>query len=704
MSTDQKIEVNEEAADNKQQTKKGRKAKKVKKKGGVKIAVKILCMSIICMVAALVVSMLVATKTASSRLVNNAKDNLTTLAVSKGNSLEDFIVAQKTLANSVSKSSDVKKLCKKYLKNGEIDTELQTKVGDYLASIEEDSGNLYENFFVTGGSQIIADCLGNTTTDHDIGEEALYTDCQSSGSRFGNAVSPGTGLPTFEIAYAIYDDDGNFIGVVSCSIDLATMSEQIVTDDNYDIKLFTPEGVVIASPDEESILTIDMTEIDPESWNYTLTTGTGYTDFTDPLTGGLGYTGFFVSDNFVTEVSVMDDTFNAARNDLYKSAILVMVIAAVAVSIIIILLSNSIVRPLKNANKTVNKLISDIETGNADLNTRIDVKSRDEVGMMSESINKFIATLQNIMDMMGNNSNRLSAISSNVRDSVIATEDEISNVSSTMEEMSASSEETSASLTRVAEDVNTVANLVMQVHDEAKSQSEASEEMTAKVRRISDEAIAERDRSDEEAVVFVEQLEESIKRAGEADKIMDLTGDILSIASQTNLLALNASIEAARAGEAGKGFAVVAEEIRVLADNSTNTANNIKEISGGVVDSVKDLADKANIIADKLKESNQSGRESIENLASAYSEDISAMAESMDKFEDRTNQVADAMEGIREAVDAVSIAAEETAQGITNVTMSTADIAGSMSNINADARDNMDISGELQEEVSRFKY
>ena len=685
--------VKEEAVD--------RKAKKQRR--GIGITAKILFMSIGSMLAALVVSMLVTTNTASNRLVSSAKDNLTTLAVAKGNTLEDFVVAQKTLTNAVSQSSDIKELCKSGLNKGNVDEELRTKLNDYLTSINENSGNLYENVFVTSDSAIVAASLDDSL-GHDIGEEALYSDCMNNGSHFGNAVSLGTGLPVFEIAYAVYDDGGSFIGVVSLSIDLATMSNQIVNDDTYDIKLFTPEGVVIASPDAESILAIDMMELDPESWQYTVSTGTGYTDFTDPFTGKLGYTGFYVSDNFVTEVSIMDSSLDEARRALLSGSVFVMIIAAVVAGIIIVILARGIVGPLKNASNIVNKLISDIESGNGDLRTRIKIKSHDEVGMISLSINKFIESLQKIMDMMGTNSKRLSAISANVRDSVTATEDEISNVSSTMEQMSASSEETSASLLKVAEDVNVIANLVMQVHDEAKSQREASEKMTEKVAMISANAIAQRDKSDEEAEIFVGQLEKSIKRAAEADKIMDLTGDILNIAAKTNLLALNASIEAARAGEAGKGFAVVAEEIRQLADNSKETANNIQEISGGVVNSVKDLADKANVIADKLKESNQSGRESIENLANAYKEDIGAMAESMDKFEDSTNKVADSMEGIREAVDAVSIAAEETAQGITNVTMSTSDIAGSMSSINAEAGDNLNISGELQEEVARFKY
>ena len=86
-------------------------------------------------------------------------------------------------------------------------------------------------------------------------------------------------------------------------------------------------------------------------------------------------------------------------------------------------------------------------------------------------------------------------------------------------------------------------------------------------------------------------LQTSIEESRQIDSINNLTADILKIAGQTNLLALNASIEAARAGESGRGFAVVADEIRVLADNSTQTANNIKKISAGVIGAVNKLAD-----------------------------------------------------------------------------------------------------------------
>lgn len=73
-----------------------------------------------------------------------------------------------------------------------------------------------------------------------------------------------------------------------------------------------------------------------------------------------------------------------------------------------------------------------------------------------------------------------------------------------------------------------------------------------------------------------------------AQQIQMVTDIIADISSQTNLLALNASIEAARAGEHGRGFAVVAEQIRVLADQSKESTEQINQL-------VADLIDKANI-------------------------------------------------------------------------------------------------------------
>lgn len=206
-----------------------------------------------------------------------------------------------------------------------------------------------------------------------------------------------------------------------------------------------------------------------------------------------------------------------------------LVIVALVVTLVAILVSvRWIGIPTRKVSNALEKMVADIENGEADLTVKVDIKSNDEIGKIANNVNSFIEVLRNYVVTMKESSNALLSSLEVVGVELENSNNSVTNVSSSTEELAASVEAVSASIQEIAngviKDINT-------------------------------------------------ELEASVEESNRVKKIQELTEGILSIAAQTNLLALNASIEAARAGEAGKGFAVVADEIRVLADNSHQAVN-----------------------------------------------------------------------------------------------------------------------------------
>ena len=173
--------------------------------------------------------------------------------------------------------------------------------------------------------------------------------------------------------------------------------------------------------------------------------------------------------------------------------------------------------------------------------------------------------------------------------------------------------------------------------------------------------------------------------------------------TQTNLLALNASIEAARAGDAGKGFAVVADEIRILAENSSQTANDIQDISNIVTNAVTRLTNNSRQMLDFVGKDVIKDYDSFEGVVNQYQVDAELMSSILGEFESQAGTINKTMQDMNSGIENVSKTVGESAKAVASVAEDTSVLVDTMSQIQGAVDETQKISEELQSEVTKFE-
>lgn len=390
----------------------------------------------------------------------------------------------------------------------------------------------------------------------------------------------------------------------------------------------------------------------------------------------------------------------------YRSAliinILIIIISIVLIGLVVLVVLVGVITPIHKMQKQLSVILTDINDHKGDLTKRLSVAKIAELELLSKGVNDFIEKLQSIFHTIVDNSEKIDVVVKDVKQSVVTSGDSVSDLSALTEELSATMLDVSNNVERINQNTDTVNTEVRAIAERSDELKEYSVGMKQQADQVEQSARTNLMNTEQKVNEILSVLEQAIEESKSVEQVNSLTDGILEIASQTNLLALNASIEAARAGEAGKGFAVVAEEIRQLAESSTENASRIQHINSNVIHAVHNLADNANNLVVYMNESILPEFEEFVKTGVKYEEIASYIENVMNEFAAKTGNLRESISDIANSLNTISQALNDGVEGVNGVANSTQILVGDIENIVKRMDENQQISEDLNKETSVF--
>jgi len=400
-------------------------------------------------------------------------------------------------------------------------------------------------------------------------------------------------------------------------------------------------------------------------------------------------------------VNELNSTVTTVRSDLDDTTqinIISCVVFFVFGVIILLYLGKKITHPLISLNKNLTN-ISEID---GDLTIQLDSDSKDELGDIAESFNKFVAKIRSVIKEVQTISTHLTISTEEIVKVTLAFSNDMNNQASSAEEITASAETISAAMGKMTNDATDQYNSLLALTTKIQELTDITNETNkiifktlSLVKDITSEARVGEN--------LLDSMNESINKIGNSSKqIITIVEIINEISDKTNLLALNAAIEAARAGDAGKGFSVVAEEISKLADqtgsstmdiNSLIKANEL-EIDKGMLN----VTDSVSIIRKIIK-----GVDSINKMMNLISSDMTNQLDVNKIVNNEAANIKNKSEEIRDTTEEQKLLLSEIVRTITNVSERTISTSIGSEKIATTSRQTAEMTEKLKKHADFFR-
>ncbi|MCS7464198.1 methyl-accepting chemotaxis protein [Paenibacillus doosanensis] len=391
---------------------------------------------------------------------------------------------------------------------------------------------------------------------------------------------------------------------------------------------------------------------------------------------------------------------NHANASNLRSAIII-ISGAIALCVVICAgIGFFIYRLIVSPVKELQRLMREAENGDLSVSSRY--MSKDEMGQLSHSFNSMMHGLRDVISRIRENSELLAAASEEMDASAEQTTKATEHISRNIETLAADADKQMDSAEEMYATVSDMSSGIQQIAESAQAASQTSI-ATSHMANEGNEAIQGALRQMSSIDRIVGTLSDTVQvLSSRSDEIGHIINVMTAIATQTNLLSLNAGIEAARAGEHGRGFAVVAGEIRKLAEQSAQSAQQIEELISKIQEETLSIAGSMKTakteVAAGLKVVTTAGS-SFETITRSTDDvvnqiqEVSAAAQQMSAG---TEQIIRVVQTIKETTHTAAATAQ-------NVSSATEEQLATMEEVSATTTSLANMAEELQQLVKKFK-